>query len=75
MIISIVQRILNLGNKTEPYPRLHAAVSVLSRGPVYVSDEIQYTDVDLILQTCRSDGRLLQTSTPIQVLDRYVWFN
>lgn len=58
------------GNRTEPWPRLQAVASILSRGPVYVSDEIGVTDVELVMKTCRADGTLLQPSKPCTTIDR-----
>jgi len=58
------------GNTTEPHPRLQAVSSILSRGPVYISDEIGVSDVDLIMKTCRQDGTLLQPSKPCTAIDK-----
>jgi len=57
------------GNRTEPWPRLQTVSSILSRGPVYVSDEIGFSDVDLVMKTCQKDGTLLQPSRPCKNLD------
>lgn len=44
----------------EMYPRLQAAVSSLSGGPVFPCDEIGTSDVDLIMRSCNKNGELLQ---------------
>eukprot|EP00039_Didymoeca_costata_P026389 m.15829 g.15829 ORF g.15829 m.15829 type:complete len:770 (+) comp5505_c0_seq1:20-2329(+) len=44
----------------EPYNRLQAAVSTLSKGPVAPSDKIGASDTALIMKSCAKDGRLLQ---------------
>eukprot|EP01052_Picozoa_sp_SAG31_P005355 SAG31_NODE_234_length_19701_cov_16.835068_13_plen_485_part_00 len=52
----------------EPYPRLQAAVSSLSGGPVFPCDEIGTSDVQLIMRSCNAAGELLQptrAATPI----------
>jgi len=47
--------------KTEDNPKLQAVVSLLTTGPVAVSDKINYTDVDLVhrsvSRTCSWAGR------------------
>ena len=54
---------------SEPYNRLQAAVSTLSKGPVAPSDKINASDPQLILKSCKSDGQLLQGDKPAMVLD------
>jgi hypothetical protein len=44
----------------ELYPRLQAAVSSLSGGPVFPCDEIGTSDVALIMRSCNKNGELLQ---------------
>ncbi len=53
----------------EPCPRLQAAVTALSAGPVAIADGIGYSDVDLIMKSVRLDGRLLQPSAPATLID------
>merc|ERR550539_1171766 len=57
-------------DKNEPWPRLQTISSILSRGPVYISDEIGFTDVDLVMKTCAQDGTLLQPTKPCTLLDK-----
>lgn len=38
--------------RNEPYPRLQAAVTALSAGPVAIADGIGYSDVELIMRSC-----------------------
>jgi len=56
----------------EDNPRLQAVVSLMSGGGVGVGDRLDTLDTDLVLSTCRSDGRLLSpgrglTVTPVQL--------
>merc|ERR1719370_2282680 len=56
----------------EDNPRLQAVVSLMSGGGVGVGDKLDTLDTDLVLSTCRSDGRLLSpgrglTVTPLQL--------
>lgn len=53
----------------EPYNRLQAAVSTLSKGPVAPSDKIGRSDVALILKSCTADGTLLQGDTPAMAIE------
>ena len=53
----------------EPYSRLQAAVSTLTRGPVAPSDQNGQSDVPLIMRSCAKDGRLLQLDQPAFALD------
>eukprot|EP00054_Salpingoeca_dolichothecata_P012674 m.70327 g.70327 ORF g.70327 m.70327 type:complete len:763 (+) comp20068_c0_seq1:336-2624(+) len=57
--------------RCEPYNRLQAAVSSLSAGPVAPSDKVNYSNVDLIMQACRSDGHLLRPDEPAKAIDAY----
>jgi hypothetical protein len=60
------------GNAVEPGVALHSAVSTLSAGPVTPSDGIGYSDVELIMRSCRADGKLLQPSRPATYTDEYI---
>jgi len=53
----------------EPYNRLQAVVSTLSKGPVAPSDKIGRSDAKLIMRSCAADGRLLQGDKPAMQLD------
>jgi hypothetical protein len=53
----------------EPCPRLQAAVTSLSAGPIAIADGIGYSDVSLIMKHCRSDGKLLLPSSPATPID------
>jgi hypothetical protein len=53
----------------EAYPRLQAAVSTLSAGPVFPSDQIGTSDVALIMRSCDTSGRLLQPDRPAAPTD------
>lgn len=55
---------------SEPYNRLQAAVSTVSKGPVAPSDKIGRSDTALILKSCMVDGQLLQGDKPAMQLDR-----
>lgn len=57
------------GEEYNPY--LQAAVSTLSTGPVGIGDREIHLNKDLILRSCRADGRLLKPSKPLTVIDRY----
>jgi len=57
-------------NLIEPNPELQAIVSVLSTGPVSFGDAIGYTNISLILSTCRSDGMILKPDKPATVIDK-----
>ena len=54
---------------SEPYNRLQAAVSTLSKGPVAPSDKIGASDAKLIMKSCAMDGKLLQGDKPAMTLD------
>eukprot|EP00051_Salpingoeca_urceolata_P033171 m.19308 g.19308 ORF g.19308 m.19308 type:complete len:807 (-) comp5917_c0_seq1:58-2478(-) len=56
-------------NRTEPYSALHAAVSVLSRGPVTPADKVGLMNETLIMRTCTAQGDLLQGDRPALALD------
>eukprot|EP01047_Picozoa_sp_COSAG01_P058590 COSAG01_NODE_6921_length_3438_cov_10.682540_1_plen_403_part_00 len=53
----------------EMYPRLQAAVSSLSGGPVFPCDEIGTSDVALILRSCNAAGELLQPTRSAAPID------
>lgn len=50
----------NTYHKREPNPELQAIVSVLSAGPVALSDKIGLTNRTIAMATCRKDGVLLK---------------
>jgi hypothetical protein len=57
----------------ENFPLLQSAVATLSAGPVQIGDGIGFSNVSIILKSCRADGRLLQPSqaaTPIDAAIR-----
>ena len=54
---------------TEPYNRLQAAVSTLSKGPVAPSDKIGSSNAALIMKSCAADGKLLQGDKPAMLID------
>jgi hypothetical protein len=60
------------GNAVEPGVALHSAVSTLSAGPVTPSDGIGFSNVELIMRSCRADGKLLQPSRPTTYTDGYI---
>jgi len=53
----------------EPYNRLQAAVSTLSKGPVAPSDKIGRSDAALIRRSCAKDGMLLQGDKPAMAIN------
>jgi len=59
----------NAYNRVEPSPRLQAAVSLLSGGPVAPSDRLGYTNTYLLQELSRMDGRLLKTSRTATAID------
>ena len=54
----------------EDQPWTHAVVAALSGGGVAPGDVVGGSDVELILQTCRSDGVLLKPASPAAYIDR-----
>jgi len=54
----------------EPNSALHAAVSLLSCGPVAIGDSIGHTDSSLVMRTCMSNGILLHPDRPAFLLER-----
>eukprot|EP00041_Stephanoeca_diplocostata_P026733 m.726077 g.726077 ORF g.726077 m.726077 type:complete len:768 (-) comp23028_c0_seq53:2351-4654(-) len=56
----------------EAFPRLQAAVSSLSAGPVFASDEIGHENVPLIMRACMLDGVLLLPSNSAVPTDKCI---
>lgn len=56
-------------DRYEPYSSLHSVVATLSSGPVAIADGIGYSNVSLVLKSCRQDGRLLQPDEPARMID------
>lgn len=52
------------------HSEIEALLSALSTGPVGVGDRVGRTDRDLVMRTCRADGVLIKSSTPIQAINR-----
>lgn len=48
---------------------LEAALAALSGGPVGIGDRIGRTDREIVMRTCTDDGRLLQPTRPIAMID------
>jgi len=61
----------NKWNGKEPYWRLQAAVATLSRGPVAFADKIGTWNREMIMKSCRADGRLMQPDTPSVLMDAF----
>lgn len=59
----------NTYHSTEPHPEIQACVATLSTGPVTPSDRVGYTNVDLVMRSCASNGMLLQPSKPATAVD------
>jgi hypothetical protein len=53
----------------EVAPRLHAVIATYSTGTVSPSDRMQHLNVDLLMRSCRQDGRLLQPDLPAVATD------
>lgn len=62
----------NRYHKKELNPRLQAIISLLSTGPVGVSDRIGYSDFDLIMRLTTDDGLLLKPSRPATAIDSQI---
>ncbi|ELU14573.1 hypothetical protein CAPTEDRAFT_226975 [Capitella teleta] len=62
----------NKYNKTEPRPAFQAALSLLSTGPVGVSDRVGYSDLKLINSLIMADGRLLKPSQAATYINAYI---
>ncbi|XP_062608013.1 uncharacterized protein LOC134269826, partial [Saccostrea cucullata] len=56
----------------EPYPALEALISTLSAGPVGPGDQINNSDVELIMRCCDGNGRLLKPSRPATAIDKQI---
>ncbi|XP_018013866.1 uncharacterized protein LOC108670887, partial [Hyalella azteca] len=52
-------------------PALQSAVSTLSAGPVGFGDKMENINRDLVLKSCRSDGKLLQPDKPLTAIDDF----
>jgi hypothetical protein len=53
----------------EVAPKLHAVIATYSTGTVSPSDRMQHLNVDLLMRSCRQDGRLLQPDLPAVATD------
>ncbi|XP_062516980.1 uncharacterized protein LOC134192275 [Corticium candelabrum] len=56
-------------NKSSNNIRMRTIISTFSGGPVGISDGRNFTDPELIMQSCRADGVLLKPSKPIVPID------
>ncbi|KAK6196067.1 hypothetical protein SNE40_001362 [Patella caerulea] len=56
----------------ETHAELQAAVATLSTGPVGPGDMINKTNATLVMQCCRYDGMILQTSRPAKAIDAQI---
>ena len=56
---------------SEPHNRLMAVSLSLSNGPWTFADRIGYTDYDLIMKSCNSEGVLLRPSYSATCIDKY----
>ena len=54
----------------EPRPFTHALVAALSGGGVANGDPVGSTDVELLMLTCTTSGRLLKPTVPAMYIDR-----
>jgi len=61
----------NKWNGKEPYWRLQVAAATLSTGPVAFADKIGSWNREMIMKSCRADGRLMQPDTPSVLMDRF----
>lgn len=55
----------------EPNPELQSAVATLSTGPVGIGDSEENIVKDLVLRSCRSDGRILKPQKPLTAIDLF----
>merc|ERR1711933_490582 len=62
----------NKYHRRETNYRLHASTCVLSTGPVAFADKIGSWQRDIVMKSCREDGRLMQPDTPLMLMDK--WF-
>ena len=60
-------------NATEPYNRLQSVVLSLSKGPIAFSDQIGYTDRDLLMSCCNDDGLILTPDESATMIDSYFY--
>ncbi len=51
------------------HAEVEALLSAMSGGPVGIGDRIGRTDRDIVMRTCDDDGRLLQPTVPIGLID------
>jgi len=65
----------NKYSSSEPNPELQALVSILSTGPVGISDKINYVNKTLVLQLVNIDGLLLKPDRPATSIDATFSFN
>ncbi|XP_025087041.1 uncharacterized protein LOC112559818 [Pomacea canaliculata] len=63
----------NRYNLSETRTNLQVAVSTLSTGPVGPSDMINHTDIYVLMQCCRADGKILQPDKPATAIDKQLW--
>ena len=56
----------------EPHPALQSAVASFSLGPVTIGDDLGRSNRELIMKSCRADGRLLQPDHPPFALDTQI---
>lgn len=56
----------------EVLPEREAIIATLSTGPIGPGDAINYTNVKLIMQCCRSDGLILKPDRPLTTINRLV---
>jgi hypothetical protein len=54
----------------DPHAEVEALLAVLGAGPVGLGDRLGRTDRELVLRTCRADGRLVKPDVPVAALDR-----
>ena len=55
-----------------PAPFAHCAIATLTAGPVAPGDHKDHQNRDVLLRSCRADGRLLKPSYPATTLDSAV---
>ncbi len=53
----------------ERLPELECLLASLSTGPVAPGDQIDHIDKDIIMRSCRVDGKLLQPTFPLTAVD------
>jgi hypothetical protein len=57
----------------EPDTALESIVASLSTGPVTIGDALGKSNRELIMKSCRADGRLLQPDVPIHYTDAQIY--